>query len=123
MLERMRIDRYVPLSGEVFQAPDMIEVPMSQHDSEWLRRWPEPFAGRALDQSLGAKHSCIDQNPFRSARNPVENDVDNQQPAVGKIRGDLQRPVVPCLVIGRFVGTRAKVPTCVARSELKNMPR
>jgi len=89
MFQRMRMDRHVPLLRQGPQCPDMVDMPMRQHDRRRRPIGAEPGLGRAGDHAGSAGQAGINQYPV-AAGAADEHDIDHCQPAIGDVRG--QRP-------------------------------
>ena len=96
MLERVGVDRRIPVGGKRFQRADVVEVTVGENDRRWPRAGAEPRGRDALDRRLRARHAGVDQHPAAVARpsRAVEHDVDDGEPEVGERRVELDGAVV-----------------------------
>ena len=84
MLERMGVDRDVPLLRQRLERADMVEVPVRHHDCLRLRARPvELFAGPP-DQRRGRDEPGVDQGEGLPV--PDKADIDDGEPPIGDIR-------------------------------------
>ena len=98
----MSIDGRIPLRGEVLQYADMIEMAVGQHDRAWACALAEAVRSSRLDQGFRAEQTGIDEHPaaITGIRFADQNDVDDGEPAIAKVRRDLTDGIVLGFCIG-----------------------
>src|SRR4051794_3874900 len=107
MLQRVRVNRYIPFLGQGFERTDVIEMPMRQHDRPWAASATKSRLTRRPEIGGRARHSCVDECPVSVSGSgpPPEDDVDDGNLTVCEVRRDFARLVIAQLVGLRSVGT------------------
>ena len=93
--QRVRVDRHVPLAGQIPEDAHVVKVAVGHDDRGRTCALPEAGRRRLLDGASRAGQTRVDEHPptIPRVRDADEGHVDKDQPQIREVVGDLARAV------------------------------